>query len=120
MRADNSPSRAAAVNPHLQRMHLKLKDKSRRRYSLRLYICGMTFRSTQAIENIRKICEEYLQGRCDLEIIDIFKRPDQAKEAQIIAAPTLIKLSPLPIHRMVGNMSDTQKVLLGLDLTPVN
>ncbi len=101
-------------------MHLELKTGSREIYNLKLYICGMTVRSTQAIENVKKICQEHLQGRCKLEIIDIFKNPAQARAAQIIAAPTLIKQYPLPVHRMVGSMSDTEKVLSGLDLVSLN
>jgi circadian clock protein KaiB len=76
----------------------------------------MTLKSAMAIQNIQRICQKYLAGRCDLEIIDIFQHPDAAKASQIIAAPTLIKKSPLPVHRMIGDMSQTEKVLIGLDL----
>ena len=86
------------------------------RYVLRLYVTGMTPRSTRAIENVRKICEEHLQGRYDLEVIDIYQQPTLAKGEQIIAAPTLIKKLPLPLRRVIGDMSSTERVLLGLDL----
>jgi circadian clock protein KaiB len=86
------------------------------RYVLRLYVTGMTPRSTRAIENVRTICEEHLAGRYDLEVIDIYQQPTLAKGEQIIAAPTLIKKLPLPLRRVIGDMSSTERVLLGLDL----
>ena len=89
------------------------------RYVLRLYVTGMTPRSTRAIENVRKICEEHLEGRYDLEVIDVYQQPTLAKGEQIIAAPTLIKKLPLPLRRVIGDMSNTERVLLGLDLRAV-
>jgi circadian clock protein KaiB len=86
------------------------------RYVLRLYVTGSTPRSTRAITNIRKICEEHLEGRYDLEIVDISQHPTLAEGEQIIAAPTLIKELPLPLRRFIGDMSQTDRILLGLDL----
>jgi circadian clock protein KaiB len=86
------------------------------RYVLRLYITGSTPRCARAIANIRKICEEYLEGRYDLEIVDISQQPTLAEGEQIIAAPTLIKQFPLPLRRFIGDMSHTERILLGLDL----
>lgn len=86
------------------------------RYVLRLYITGMTPHSTRAIVNIRTICEEHLQGRYDLEVIDISQHPTLAEGEQIIAAPTLIKTLPLPLRRFIGDLSQTDRILLGLDL----
>lgn len=86
------------------------------RYVLRLYITGSTSRSGRAISNIRKICEEHLQGRYDLEVVDISANPALAEGQQIIAAPTLIKKLPLPLRRFIGDMSRTDRILLGLDL----
>ncbi len=86
------------------------------RYVLRLYVTGMTAKSIRAIENIKAICEEYLQGRYDLEIVDIYQHPVLMRGEQIIAAPTLIKRLPEPLRRLVGDMSDKDRVLLGLDL----
>jgi circadian clock protein KaiB len=86
------------------------------RYALRLYVTGQTLRSLKAIENIRRICDEHLQGRYDLEVIDIYQQPILAKRDQIIAAPTLIKRLPVPLRRLIGDMSDTGRVLMGLDL----
>jgi len=88
------------------------------KYVLRLYVTGMTPKSINAIENIRKICEENLQGRYDLEIIDIYQHPEYAKKEQLLAAPTLIKKLPLPLRRFIGDMSDKEKIIVGLDLVP--
>jgi circadian clock protein KaiB len=85
-------------------------------YQLRLYITGMTPNSRRAVENIKNICEQYLAGRYELEIIDLFQQPALAEGQQIVAAPTLLKLSPLPLRRLIGDLSDTEKVLSSLDL----
>ena len=90
------------------------------RYSLRLYVTGMTSRSSRAVDNLKAICDEYLEGRYDLEVIDIYQQPALAKGEQIIAAPTLIKKLPLPLRRVIGDMSSTDRVLLGLDLRRVS
>ena len=86
------------------------------RYILRLYVTGQTARSLRSIENLRLLCDKYLKDRFDLEIIDIYQQPALAAEGQIIAAPTLIKAMPLPLRRLVGDFSDQQRVVLGLDL----
>ena len=84
-------------------------------YELRLYVAGMTPRSTRAIKNIKDICEEYLEGRYDLKVFDIYKQVPTEGE-QVIAVPTLIKTMPQPLRRLIGDLSDQSKVLLGLDL----
>ena len=89
------------------------------RYVLRLYIIGTSSLSTRALSNIRKICEEHLKGRYKLEVMDISQHPTLAKGEQIIAAPTLIKLLPLPQRRFIGDMSQTERILIGLDLSKV-
>jgi circadian clock protein KaiB len=86
------------------------------RYLLRLYVAGLTTRSSTAIRNLRKICDEHLQDRCTLEVIDIYEHPTLARGEQIIAAPTLIKELPAPLRRLIGDMADTERVLVGLDL----
>lgn len=86
-------------------------------YVLRLYVTGMTPRSARAVANLQAICTEYLDGRYDLEVVDIYQQPALAKGEQIIAAPTLIKKLPLPMRRIIGDMSDRARVLLGLDLS---
>jgi circadian clock protein KaiB len=88
----------------------------RQRYVLRLYVTGMTPRSTRAIENVRTICDEHLNGRYELEVIDIYQQPVLAKGEQIVAAPTLIKQLPLPLRRIIGDMSNRERLLVGLDL----
>ena len=87
-------------------------------YVLRLYVTGMTPNSVRAIENMKAICGEYLEGRYDLQIIDVYKQPALAKGEQIVAAPTLVKKLPPPLRRFVGDLSNTERVLLGLDLVP--
>ncbi len=86
------------------------------RYVLRLYVTGNTRHSSRAIVNIRTICEEHLQGRYELEIVDISVHRSLVEGEQIIAAPTLIKKLPLPLRRFIGDMSQTERILLGLDL----
>ena len=90
--------------------------RSDERYILRLYVTGMTARSARAIENLRAICDEYLDGRYDLEVVDIYQQPVLTRGEQIIAAPTLIKKLPLPMRRIIGDMSNRERVLIGLDL----
>jgi circadian clock protein KaiB len=93
-----------------------LKDSETDRYVLRLYLTGMTPRSMEALATLKAICEEHLHGRYTLEVIDIYQNPNLAKDEQIIAVPTLIKALPEPLRRFVGNLSDQERVLLGLDL----
>jgi circadian clock protein KaiB len=93
-----------------------IEKKDAQKYVLRLYVSGLTPRSTLAIENIRKICEDHLKGRYDLEVVDIFQQPEMAREAQIIAAPTLIKKLPLPLRKFIGDLSDTERILVGLEI----
>ncbi len=88
-------------------------------YVLRLYVTGATAHSNRAISNIRKICEEHLSGRYDLEVVDISEHPSLAEGEQIIAAPTLVKQLPLPLRRFIGDMSQTDRLLVGLDLRAV-
>jgi circadian clock protein KaiB len=86
------------------------------RYVLRLYVAGQTPKSISAITNIKKICEENLKGRYLLDVIDLYQQPQLAKGEQIIAIPTLIKKFPPPLRRIIGDMSNTERVLVGLDL----
>lgn len=86
------------------------------RYLLRLYVTGLTPRSSRAVRNLKAVCDEYLAGRYDLEVIDIYQQPALARGEQIIAAPTLIKKLPLPVRRIIGDLSDRERVLVGLDL----
>ena len=89
---------------------------SEEHYVLRLYVTGMTPRSTEAFAAIKALCEERLHGRYDLEVIDIYQHPQLAIDEQIIAVPTLVKKLPAPLRRLVGDLSNVERVLLGLDL----
>src|SRR5262245_9236476 len=89
-------------------------------YVLRLYVTGMTPRSTRALAVIRAACEEHLSGRYDLEVIDIYQHPVLTREEQIVAAPTLVKKLPAPLRRLIGDLSDTERVLIGLDVLPAS
>ena len=86
------------------------------RYSLTLYVAGVTRRSATAIATIREFCDERLAGRYDLEVVDIYRNPDRAREGQVLAAPTLVKKLPLPLRRLIGDMSDKDRVLLSLGI----
>ncbi len=92
------------------------KRRSTAKYVLKLYVAGITRKSSTAIRSITDICEQHLKGRYTLEIIDIYQNPSLAKGEQIIAAPTLIKELPDPLRKLIGDMADKEKVLLGLDL----
>jgi len=86
------------------------------KYALKLYITGHTPRSLRAIENLRRICEQDLKGECEMKVIDVLEQPQMANEDKILATPTLIKSLPPPSRRIIGDLSDTRTVLLGLDL----
>ena len=97
-----------------------LKDgktrRGRRLYSMRLYVTGATPRSSRAITNLRKLCDEYLPGKYELEVIDVYQRPELARDGQIIAVPTLVKAFPLPLRRFIGDMSNLSNLLAGLEI----
>jgi circadian clock protein KaiB len=88
------------------------------KYILRLYITGMTTRSARAIENLQMFCEKHLAGRYELQVIDVYQQPELASSEQIVAVPTLIKKLPLPLRRLIGDMSDEERVLVGLNILP--
>ncbi len=88
------------------------------RYIIKLYVTGKTPRSQAAIDNLRRICEQELGGRYDLVVIDVLERPQLAEDEKILATPTVVKELPVPIRRIIGDLSDTERVLLGLDLRP--
>jgi circadian clock protein KaiB len=90
------------------------------RYVLRLFVTGTTNRSQRAIENLRKICEEHLAGRFDLEVIDVYQNPDATRDLQVLATPTLVKVLPEPLRRIIGDLSDRERVLAGLNVLPVS
>jgi len=94
--------------------------QDRANYVLRLYVTGMTPKSTQAIANVQKLCETDLAGRYELKVIDIYQQPKLVQGEQIIATPTLIKELPLPLRKLIGDVSDTERFLIGIDLKPKN
>ena len=96
-----------------------IRDRDQRRYVLRLYVVGATPGSQRAISNLRAICEAELAGRYELEVIDVYQQPVLGADQQVVAVPTLIKELPPPVRRLVGDLSDRERVLLGLDLRPV-
>lgn len=89
------------------------------KYLLRLFVTGASTRTATAISNLRRICEQELDGQFDLEIIDVLEFPELAEDEKILATPTLIKSLPLPLRRVIGDLSDTEKVLLGLEVQTV-
>ena len=93
-----------------------IQKNKNRKFILRLFITGITPRSVDAVKEVRKLCEEYLKGRYELEVIDLYTQPQAASTNQIVAAPTLIKLLPLPVRKIVGDMTEKEKLLAGLDI----
>ena len=87
-------------------------------YNLRLYVAGQTPKSLAAIANLKKLCEEHLQGMYTIEVIDLLLKPQLAAGDQILAVPTLVRRLPPPIKRIIGNLSDSERVLVGLDIQP--
>ena len=106
-----------------KRVRAPVRRPARRRsadfYELRLYVAGQTSRSLAALANLKRICEEHLHGRYTIEVIDLLKHPQLAKGDQILALPTLVRRLPEPIRKLVGDLSDTERALVGLDLRPM-
>ncbi len=91
--------------------------KRRKTYHFKLYVSGATARSTKAITNLKTICDKHLAGQYELEVIDIYQQPHKAYTEQIVAAPTLVKQLPFPLRRFIGDLSDTERLLAGLEIT---
>ena len=102
-----------------ERFAKAIRELDLRHYVLRLYVVGATPASQRAIANLRQICETELSGRYELEVVDIYQQPTLAKGEQIIAAPTLVKKLPAPLRRFIGSMADMERILVGLDLKPM-
>ncbi len=105
-------------NTDIKEVEAVIRERCDAHYVLRLYVAGLTPRSQRAIDNLKAICEEHLRARYDLEVIDIFQQPQLAKAEQVIAAPTLVKELPPPLRKFIGDMSQTQKILVGLEIRP--
>ena len=107
--------KSGTTEKEFQKALARSKDE---KYVLRLYVAGMTPKSTKALANVKRICDEHLEGRCELDVIDIYQQPKLAKGEQIVAVPTLVKKLPLPLRKLIGDMSDMEKFLVGIDLRP--
>jgi circadian clock protein KaiB len=120
-RSNSSPPEREQTEPdgdssQLEQFEELVANLSRPTYLFRLYVAGNTYRSTQAITNIRNICEMHLSGHYELEVIDVYQQPEATKASDVIALPTLIKELPLPPKRFVGDMSNTERIVIGLKL----
>jgi circadian clock protein KaiB len=104
------------IDQTLKEFEKLVADLAQPIYLFRLYVSGSTPRSSVAIANVRRICEQYLPSHYELEVIDVYQQPAAAKQAQIIAVPTLIKELPFPPQRFVGDMSNTERIVIGLNL----
>lgn len=117
------PAKSRSMEPNydqtIAEFESALKEQGSGYYRLRLYVSGSTPRSTKAISSVRALCEEHLKGRYDLEVIDLYQQPELAREVQVIAAPTLVKETPEPYKKIIGDMSNEEKVLISLDIRPV-
>ena len=94
------------------------REPATERHVLRLYVTGMTPRSTRAINAVRAVCEEFLRGRYVLDVVDVYQQPALIQDEQIVATPTLVKTEPAPLRRMIGDMSDRARLLHGLGIAP--
>ena len=112
-RRSNSKAGASAARPAGEP-----RRRSRALWELRLYVAGMTPTSIRAFENLKKLCEEHLQGIYSIQVIDLLERPTLARGDQIIAVPTLVRRLPTPVKKIIGDLSNTERVLVGLDLRP--
>lgn len=118
-RTARSPSKdvlSSHESEETKRQLEKAAPDQTQRYVLRLYVTGATPASTRAIEEVHRVCEERLHGRYELEVIDIYQLPALAKDHQIIATPTLVRVLPVPLRRFIGDLSKVEKILFGLDL----
>jgi circadian clock protein KaiB len=102
----------------LRRRASRSASRTNETWQLRLYVAGQTPKSLTAFSNLKKICENHLSGRYRIEVIDLIARPQLSKGDQILAIPTLVRKLPVPVRKIIGDLSDTQRVLVGLDLRP--
>jgi circadian clock protein KaiB len=91
-------------------------SEAERRFVLKLFVCGVSPRTESAVANLRQLCEDELRGECSLEVVDVLEQPDLAEESRVLATPTLIKLLPPPMRRIIGDLSDREKLLVGLEI----
>src|SRR5689334_12606637 len=98
--------------------HVPASDDDPRHWNLRLYVAGQTPRSLTAFKNLKEICEQYLKGKYHIEVVDLMENPTLARGDQILAIPTLVRKLPQPIRKIIGDLSNTERVLVGLDIQP--
>ena len=110
------PKTLAVSADSMKLLERALARVRKQKYVLRLYVAGATAQSARAITNLKAICEEHLKGRYQLEVVDLYQRPQLALDEEIVAAPTLIKALPPPVRRIIGDLSNSEPVLVGLGL----
>jgi circadian clock protein KaiB len=113
------------MNPKKENPGVKIKEEKTRKktkdmWVLRLYVAGQTPKALTAFTNLKKICEEQLEGKYSIEVIDLLKNPQLGADDQILALPTLVRKLPVPVRKIIGDLSNTERVLVGLDLMPVS
>jgi circadian clock protein KaiB len=117
-----SPEKSSAAGKRQRKGASKLERAASvsrpAKYVLQLYVSGSTLKSGLAVNNIKRICEQYLKNRYDLEVIDVYQQPKVARDEQIVAVPALIKRLPLPLQRLIGDLSNQERVVLVLGLDP--
>ncbi len=101
---------------HAEALTRAAKARGKRKYVLRLFVAGVTPRSQQAIQTVKEVCNQHLEGRYELEIVDIYQQPEAVRQEQVIVAPTLVKKLPAPLRKLIGDMANREKLLLGLDV----
>ncbi len=107
-----------AVNSIKKTAGDKATHKKEEKWELRLYVAGQTPKSVTAFSNLKKLCEDHLEGKYSIEVIDLLKNPQLARGDQIVAIPTLVRKLPVPVRKIIGDLSNTVRVLVGLDLRP--
>jgi circadian clock protein KaiB len=118
--APAKPARRAGARPAAKRPSAKRTGPDDETIELKLYVAGQTRKSLLAIANLKRICEEHLQGRYTVEVVDLVQRPQLASRDQILAIPTLVRKLPEPIKKIIGDLSNDERVLVGLDVQPVD
>jgi len=111
--------RQKLVNSNRKMVEENLVETEKDKWVLRLYVAGKTPKALTAFTNLKKICEEQLKGKYSIEVIDLLINPKLSSEYQILALPTLVRKLPVPVRKIIGDLSDTERVLVGLDLLPV-
>ena len=115
----SAPKKLNGSRPKKASALKKEKPRTTESFMMRLYVAGQSARSQAAIANLRRICDTHMAGRCTIEVVDLMRNPELAKADQIVAIPTLVRKLPVPVRRIIGDLSATDKVLLSLELNPI-